>query len=118
MGQKIPPAAGLRRRDAEAGRADENGAKGGQSLRPERGGKASVGRAGGRTPCRALAGSARERLTGSGQKGARSGHRGSAERAPGDAVEVGASPRVARFAQMWERDYFYRTLMARLVPRQ
>ncbi len=38
--------------------------------------------------------------------------------APGDAVEVEASPRVARFARVRERDYFYRTLMARLVPRR
>ncbi|HIE39121.1 MAG TPA: NAD(+)/NADH kinase [Anaerolineales bacterium] len=36
---------------------------------------------------------------------------------PGDMVEVGASPYVARFARVRERDYFYRTLMARLVPR-
>jgi len=41
-----------------------------------------------------------------------------AELGPGDAVEVGASPRVARFARVRERDYFYRTLMARLVPRR
>ncbi|MDW8069449.1 MAG: NAD(+)/NADH kinase [Anaerolineae bacterium] len=41
-----------------------------------------------------------------------------AELAPGEAVEVGASPRVARFARVRERDYFYRTLMARLVPRR
>ncbi len=41
-----------------------------------------------------------------------------AELAPGDAVEVEASPRVARFARVRERDYFYRTLMARLVPRR
>jgi len=41
-----------------------------------------------------------------------------AELAPGEAVEVEASPRVARFARVRERDYFYRTLMARLVPRQ
>jgi len=41
-----------------------------------------------------------------------------AELAPGEAVEVEASPRVARFARVRERDYFYRTLMARLVPRR
>lgn len=41
-----------------------------------------------------------------------------AELTPGDAVEVGASPCVARFARVRERDYFYRTLMARLVPRR
>ncbi len=41
-----------------------------------------------------------------------------AELAPGDSVEVGASPYTARFARVRERDYFYRTLMARLVPRQ
>ncbi len=41
-----------------------------------------------------------------------------AELRPGEAVEVGASPRVARFARVRERDYFYRTLMARLVPRR
>lgn len=41
-----------------------------------------------------------------------------AELAPGETVEVGASPRVARFARVRERDYFYRTLMARLVPRR
>lgn len=35
----------------------------------------------------------------------------------GDLVEVEASPHVARFARVRERDYFYRTLMARLVPR-
>ncbi len=41
-----------------------------------------------------------------------------AELTPGDAVEVEASPRLARFARVQERDYFYRTLMARLVPRR
>jgi len=41
-----------------------------------------------------------------------------AEMAPGDSVEVGASPHVAHFARVGERDYFYRTLMARLVPRR
>jgi len=41
-----------------------------------------------------------------------------AELGPGEAVEVEASPRVARFARVRERDYFYRTLMARLVPRR
>ncbi len=35
----------------------------------------------------------------------------------GDMVQVGVSPQVARFARVRERDYFYRTLMARLVPR-
>ncbi|MCS7282527.1 MAG: NAD(+)/NADH kinase [Anaerolineae bacterium] len=38
--------------------------------------------------------------------------------APGDRVEVAASPHVARFARVRERDYFYRTLMERLVPRE
>ncbi len=37
---------------------------------------------------------------------------------PGDRVEVSASPHVARFARVRERDYFYRTLMQRLVPRE
>lgn len=36
----------------------------------------------------------------------------------GDWVEVAASPNVARFARVRERDYFYRTLMERLVPRE
>lgn len=36
----------------------------------------------------------------------------------GDLVQAGASPYVARFARVRERDYFYRTLMARLVPRE
>ncbi len=40
------------------------------------------------------------------------------ELAPGDAVRVEASPHVAYFARVRERDYFYRTLMARLVPRE
>lgn len=40
------------------------------------------------------------------------------ELAPGDSVEVGSSPHTARFARVRERDYFYRTLMARLVPRR
>jgi NAD+ kinase len=40
------------------------------------------------------------------------------ELAAGDLVHVGASPHVARFARVRERDYFYRTLMARLVPRE
>jgi NAD+ kinase len=35
----------------------------------------------------------------------------------GDVVRVAASDHVARFARARERDYFYRTLMARLVPR-
>ncbi len=43
---------------------------------------------------------------------------GVAELAPGDGVEVGASPYGARFARVRERDYFYRTLTARLVPRR
>jgi hypothetical protein len=38
--------------------------------------------------------------------------------AAGDVVRAGASPHVARFARVRERDYFYRTLMARLVPRK
>ena len=41
-----------------------------------------------------------------------------ADLAPGDTVRVEASPHVARFARVRERDYFYRTLMARLVPRE
>jgi len=41
-----------------------------------------------------------------------------AELTAGDMVEVEASPHVARFARVRERDYFYRTLMARLVPRE
>jgi NAD+ kinase len=36
----------------------------------------------------------------------------------GDVVTVGASSHPARFARVRERDYFYRTLMARLVPRR
>lgn len=36
----------------------------------------------------------------------------------GDSVTVGAGCRPARFARVRERDYFYRTLMARLVPRR
>ncbi len=36
----------------------------------------------------------------------------------GDEVQVSASPHVARFARVRERGYFYRTLMARLVPRE
>lgn len=36
----------------------------------------------------------------------------------GDVVRVGASEHVARFARVRERDYFYRTLMARLVPKE
>ena len=35
----------------------------------------------------------------------------------GDEVVVEASPHVARFARVQERAYFYRTLVARLVPR-
>ncbi|HEY77396.1 MAG TPA: NAD(+)/NADH kinase [Thermoflexia bacterium] len=41
-----------------------------------------------------------------------------ADLAPGDTVRIEASPHVARFARVRERDYFYRTLMARLVPRE
>ena len=37
---------------------------------------------------------------------------------PGETVRIEASPHVARFARVRERDYFYRTLMARLVPRE
>jgi len=40
-----------------------------------------------------------------------------AELVAGDVVQVGASPHVARFARVRERDYFYRTLTARLVPK-
>jgi NAD+ kinase len=36
----------------------------------------------------------------------------------GDTVRVEAGCRPARFARVRERDYFYRTLMARLVPRR
>jgi len=36
----------------------------------------------------------------------------------GDAVHVKASPHTTRFARTRERDYFYRTLMARLVPKE
>jgi NAD+ kinase len=36
----------------------------------------------------------------------------------GDMVTVAAGCRPARFARVRERDYFYRTLMARLVPRR
>jgi NAD+ kinase len=35
----------------------------------------------------------------------------------GDEVVVAASPHVARFARVRDRAYFYRTLVARLVPR-
>ncbi|RME31436.1 MAG: NAD(+)/NADH kinase, partial [Thermoflexia bacterium] len=38
--------------------------------------------------------------------------------APGDRVEASASPHPARFARVRERDYFYRTLTARLIPRE
>ncbi len=41
-----------------------------------------------------------------------------AQLSTGDVVEVGTSPHTARFARVRERDYFYRTLMARLVPRE
>ena len=41
-----------------------------------------------------------------------------AELVSGDVVRVGASPHAARFARVRERDHFYRTLMARLVPRE
>jgi NAD+ kinase len=34
-----------------------------------------------------------------------------------DSVQVEASPHVARFARVRERNYFYRTLVSRLVPR-
>jgi hypothetical protein len=34
-----------------------------------------------------------------------------------DEVVVAASPHVAHFARVQERTYFYRTLLARLVPR-
>jgi NAD+ kinase len=37
--------------------------------------------------------------------------------ASGDEVVVSASPHVAQFARVQERTYFYRTLVARLVPR-
>lgn len=37
---------------------------------------------------------------------------------PGETVRIEASPHIARFARVRERDYFYRTLMARLVPRE
>ena len=41
-----------------------------------------------------------------------------AELRAGDLVDIGSSNLVARFARVRERDYFYRTLMARLVPRE
>jgi len=41
-----------------------------------------------------------------------------AELKAGDAVRVESSPHVARFARVREKDYFYRTLMARLVPKE
>lgn len=37
---------------------------------------------------------------------------------PGDAVHVQASAEVARFARVRPRDYFYRDLLARLVPKE
>jgi NAD+ kinase len=40
-----------------------------------------------------------------------------AELESGDEVAVEASPHVARFARVRERTYFYKTLVARLVPR-
>ncbi|RLC62935.1 MAG: NAD(+) kinase, partial [Chloroflexota bacterium] len=40
-----------------------------------------------------------------------------AELESGDEVVVEASPHVARFARVRERTYFYKTLVARLVPR-
>jgi NAD+ kinase len=40
-----------------------------------------------------------------------------AELESGDEVMVEVSPHVARFARVQERTYFYKTLMARLVPR-
>jgi len=36
----------------------------------------------------------------------------------GDEVVVDASPHVARFARVQERTYFYKTLVARLIPRK
>ncbi|MBN1955287.1 MAG: NAD(+)/NADH kinase [Anaerolineae bacterium] len=41
-----------------------------------------------------------------------------AELVDGDVVTVQASPHQARFARVRDRDYFYRTLTARLVPRE
>jgi NAD+ kinase len=41
-----------------------------------------------------------------------------AELQSGDLVNIESSDLVARFARVRERDYFYRTLMARLVPRE
>ena len=40
-----------------------------------------------------------------------------AELKSGDEVQVEASPHVACFARVQERTYFYKTLVARLVPR-
>ncbi len=40
-----------------------------------------------------------------------------AEMQDGDEVTVGASPHVARFARVQEQTYFYKTLVARLLPR-
>jgi len=40
-----------------------------------------------------------------------------AELESGDEVVVEVSPHVARFARVQERTYFYKTLVARLVPR-
>jgi NAD+ kinase len=40
-----------------------------------------------------------------------------AELVAGDTVQVASSALVARFARVRERDYFYRTLMDRLVPK-
>jgi NAD kinase len=40
-----------------------------------------------------------------------------AELASGDEVVVEASPRVTCFARVQEQTYFYKTLVARLVPR-
>jgi NAD+ kinase len=41
-----------------------------------------------------------------------------AELESGDEVAVEASPHVARFARVQERTYFYKTLVARLIPRK
>jgi len=41
-----------------------------------------------------------------------------AELTAGDQVDVQASAEVARFARVRPRDYFYRTLLARLVPKE
>jgi NAD kinase len=41
-----------------------------------------------------------------------------AELQSGDAVAVEASPYAARFARVQEQTYFYKTLVARLIPRR